>query len=41
MRDEQPDPLPSHVSASSRELVGLMLEKDPEKRPDAETFLRR
>ena len=39
IRDHQPEALPSHISAFTKDLVSLMLEKDPAKRPDALTLL--
>ena len=39
IRDNEPEPLPSHISNFTKGLVSSMLEKDPAKRPDALTLL--
>jgi hypothetical protein len=39
IRDNEPEPLPSHISNFTKDLVSSMLEKDPAKRPDALTLL--
>jgi len=41
IRLHDPEALPSHISAFTKDLVSSMLEKDPEKRPDALTLLRK
>lgn len=41
IRDEEFAPLPDNISESTRNLVSLLLEKNPEKRPDAKALLQR
>ena len=41
IRLHDPEALPSHISAFTKDLVSSMLEKDPAKRPDALTLLRK
>ena len=39
IRDEKPNPLPSSISAETQELVKLLLQKEPENRPDTKAIL--
>ncbi len=39
IRDENPNPLPSSISAETQELVKLLLQKEPDYRPATNAIL--
>jgi hypothetical protein len=39
IKDKKPDPLPSNIKEETRNIVEMLLEKDPNNRPDAQTLL--
>ncbi len=41
IKDNEPAPLPSTVSPFIRELIKILLDKNPDSRPDAETLVYR
>lgn len=40
IRDEKPNPLPSSISVETQELVKLLLQKEPDYRPDTKAILK-
>ena len=40
IKDLEYDPLPQNISPSTKKLVALVLQKDPDSRPDAKSFLQ-